>query len=172
MDNFKTLEHGFIKGKQIMEDYLVNSLISSVQEMLRELPMLIGFVGFTGNTQTSYMAGVYIRGMLRYIVKEKEWTANPVRGKIPYKSTVFLENPYEGRPRLRHGYVRIRDFSGSSLSQKFLQSYKAPKKGLAIVVTTGTEYSEFLEQMFNLNVLTATFQRAPTILNKNWKKIP
>lgn len=170
-DNAKTLENGFAKGMEMIEDIIVNSIISAVQQMLKELPMKIGFSGFTGQTQTSYMAGIYVYGSLRYIVTQKNWTKNPVRGKLKKGQTVFLANPYEGQNKTRKGYVDVGDPSGASTSLQFLRSYNASKKGISLVVTTGTEYSEFLETMFRLDVLTRTFTDAPRILNQNWKKI-
>ena len=170
-DNAKVLENGLAKGFRMIEDVLVGSLISSIQQMFAELPMKIGYLGFTGQTQTSYMAGLYIDGHLRYIVTQKEWTRRPVRGKIPKGKSVFLKNPYEGYARLRNGYVDWDNISGAATSLLFLRSYSAPRNRICIVVTTGTEYSEFLETMFNLDVLTRTFRDAPNILNSNWKKI-
>lgn len=170
-DNEKVLENGLAKGLQIMEDVIVNSLIASLQQMFSELPRKIGYTGFTGQTQTSYMGGVYINGSLRYIITEKEWTKSPVRAKIPKGKRVYLSNPYDGMPRARVGYVDISNPSGRATSLQFLQSYNASRKGLCVVVTTGTEYSEFLETVFNLDVLTRTFKDAPRILNSNWRKI-
>ena len=170
-DNEKVLENGLAKGLQIIEDMIVNSLIASLQDMFSELPRKIGFTGFTGQTQTSYMGGIYINGSLRYIITEKEWTRNPVRGKIPKGKRVYLSNPYDGRPRARQGYVNFSNPSGRATSLSFLKSYHASKKGICVVVTTGTEYSKFLETQFNLDVLTRTFRDAPRILNSNWKKI-
>lgn len=170
-DNAKTLENGFAKGLRIIEDVIVNSLIASVQQMLAELPRKIGYQGFTGQTETSYMGGVYIYGRLAYIITQKNWTTPPRRGKIPKGKHLYLANPYEGRARARTGYVDISNLSGAATSLAFLQGFSASGRGISVVVTTGTEYSVFLEQMFDLDVLTRTYKDAPKIINGNWRKI-
>lgn len=170
-DNEKVLENGFAKALRMIEDTIVNSLIAAIQQMFAELPTKIGFSGFTGQTQTSYMAGVYVYGSLRYIITEKEWTRNPVHAKIPKGKTVFLANAYEGHNKKRSGMVDIVNDSGRGLSLMFLRSYNAPKNGISIVVTTGTEYSEWIESVARLDVLTRTFKDANRIINRNWKKI-
>jgi hypothetical protein len=57
------------------------------------------------------------------------------------------------------------------LSLRQLEEYKAPRKGLALMMTTGTEYSVYIEQAMSLDVLTNTFKDAARIINQNWKKI-
>ena len=52
-----------------------------------------------------------------------------------------------------------------------LEEYKAPRRGLALMMTTGTEYSVYIEQAMSLDVLTSTFKDAARIINQNWKKI-
>lgn len=172
MDNAKVLENGFAKGLEIIQDVLVGSLIKSIQQLFAELPRKKGYTGFTGQTQTSYMGGVYINGSLRYIITEKEWTQPPRRGKVPRGKVAYLPNPYEGRERAVKGQVDIGEPSGRLTSLHFLQGYNAPKKCLCVVITTGTEYSEYLEDIMNVDVLTRTFLDAPKVLESNWKKIP
>lgn len=170
-DNQKVLENGFAEAFRMFEDTVVNSLIASMQQMFAELPQKIEYSGFTGQTQTSYMGGVYIGGRLRYLVTEKAWTRHPVRGKMPKDATWFLANPYEGKDKLRTGHVDITNPSGRATSLAFLQSYNAPSNRICAIVTTGTEYSTFLEEYLHLNVLTQTKIDAPKILDMNWKKI-
>ena len=170
-DNQKVLENGFAEAFRMFEDTVVNSLIASMQQMFAELPQKIGYSGFTGQTMTSYMGGIYLNGRLRYIVTEKAWTRHPVRGKMPKDATWFLANPYEGENKIRHGYVDITNPSGRALSLDFLQSYHAPSNRICAIVTTGTEYSTFLEEYFHKDVLTRTWLDAPKILDMNWKKI-
>lgn len=171
-DNAKVLDNGFAKGLEIIQDYLVNSLIKSVRQLLDELPRKKGYFGFTGQTQTSYMGGIYINGNLRYIIGQQVWTVRPRRGKVPKGKNVFLRYPYEGEERAVRGEVDITNPSGRQTSLNFLQSYNAQQKGLTVVITTGTEYSEFLETIKGMDVLTRTFMDAPKVLNSNWKPIP
>ena len=171
-DNAKVLDNGFARGIEIIQDYLVNSLIKSVRQLLDELPRKKGYFGFTGQTQTSYMGGIYINGNLRYIIGQQVWIVRPRRGKVPKGKNVFLRYPYEGEERAVRGEVDITNPSGRQTSLNFLQSYNAQQKGLTVVITTGTEYSEFLETIKGMDVLTRTFMDAPKVLNSNWKPIP
>lgn len=170
-DNEKTLENGFAKAYRMIEDVLYNSFMDAAAHLLVRANSNRQFVGFTGNTQTSYMAGVYIDGRLAGIVQQRENNQPPRRIKIRKGQTVYLTNPYEGRPRAVKGTVETSDDYGSETSLKFLQGYKPPRNAVSIVLTTGTEYSEYLEQVRNLDVLTNTYRNAARIIEQNWKKI-
>lgn len=171
IDNAKVLDNGFAKALEIIQDNLVSSLIKSIQQLFSELPQKKGYTGFTGQTQTSYMGGIYIHGSLRYIITEKEWSKPPVRGKVPKGKHVYLRHPYEGTERGVTGQVDIGEPSGRLTSLHFLQGYNAPRNCLTVVITTGTEYSEYLESIMNMDVLTRTFQDAPKVMNSHWQKI-
>lgn len=170
-DNEKTLENGFAKAYRMIEDVLYNSFMDAAERLLVRANTNRQFVGFTGNTQTSYMAGVYIDGRLAGIVEQRENSQPPRRVKIRKGQTVYLTNPYEGWPRAVKGMVDTYDNYGTQTSLKFLQGYKAPPKCISIVVTTGTEYSEYIEQVRHLDVLTNTYRDAARIIDQNWKKI-
>ena len=59
---------------------------------------------------------------------------------------------------------------GKAFSFDFLKRYKSEsRKGFEIVMCTGTEYSTYLENVLNADVLTGTFQRAQNTLFKNFK---
>lgn len=170
-DNAKTLENGFAKALEIIQDTIYNSLMDAAERILVRVASNRQFVGFTGNTQTSYMAGVYQNGSLAGIVHQKNWTEPAIRMKVRKGRVVFLTNPYEGHPRAVKGMVDVGENYGVETSMKFLQGYKAPSKGLSLVVTTGTEYSVYIEQSMNLDVLTNTYMNAAEILNRSWRKI-
>lgn len=171
MSNKQVLDKGFAKGLSMIEKVILDSLRESCMELLKQVARNRDFSGFTGQTQTSYMGGLYLNGKLLALFNQRNWLERPRRSKIPLGKTVHLDNPYEGAPRSKTGEVDIDDPSGTSLSTSILKEYKAPKKGMAIVITTGTEYSELLEAVKHLDVLTRTFMDAPDIINKNWKKI-
>ena len=170
-DNKKVLNDGFAKGLAMIETSFMVALHNASVELVHTALFNREYQGFTGNTQTSYTCGVFLNGKLVDVVNSGESLPKPVRHKIPFGKTVFLKIPYEGNPRARHGYVKTNRNYGSETALKFINSYKAPRKGIALVMTTGTEYSEFLEQEAGLDVLTKTFKDAPTILAKNWRPI-
>lgn len=170
-DNAKTLENGFAEGLRIIEDVLYNSFADAADALLVRVATNRQFIGFTGNTQTSYACGVYVNGRLVHVAVQHNWNEPPIRMKVRKGKVVFLSNPYEGRPRVVEGKVDIVENYGLALSLKQLEEYKAPRKGLAIMMTTGTEYSVYIEQAMSLDVLTNTFKDAARIINQNWKKI-
>lgn len=172
MSNKSVLDKGFEKGFQLIEDVIVESLRASCIGLLKEVQNHRTFHGFTGQTQTSYMGGLYVNGKLRVLFNERNWLERPRRSKVPKGKFVFLERPYEGGARGGIGAVDIIDPSGTNLSTKILMQYEAPQKGFAIVITTGTEYSEYIESAHHLDVLTGTYMAAADIIDKNWKKIP
>lgn len=132
-----------------------------------------GYTGFTGNTQTSYSCGLYVDGVFSYYVNQNMWSEKPVRKKVPKGVFVYLKKPYEGRARSVLGRVDVDSLYGKDSAFRFLRSYKdVPRKGFAIVMTTGTEYSLYIEKAHGLNVLTNTFQHAKSILFNNLKPIP
>lgn len=169
--NERTLENGFAKAYRIIEDTLYNSLSDAAEKLLVRASTNRQFIGFTGNTQTSYMAGIYVGGRLAGIVYQQNWTAPPVRAKIPKGKTIFLQYPYEGRERGVTGRVDIGEPFGAETSLKFLQNHKVPSKSVGLVLTTGTEYSEYIESVQRLDVLTNTFGDAARILDASWRKI-
>lgn len=170
-DNEKVLENGFAKGLRMIEDVLFNSLADSADALLLRVATNRQFIGFTGNTQTSYACGVYVNGRLEHVSVQRNWNNPPVRMKVRKGKLVYLSNPYEGRPRAVRGQVDIEENHGLVLSLKQIEEYKAPRKGLALMITTGTEYSVYIEQVMSLDVLTNTFKEAPRIIERNWKKI-
>lgn len=171
MSNKEVLDKGFAKAHDIIEEALVSSLKKSCMDLLKEVEFHRGYEGFTGQTQTSYMGGLYIDGRLAAIFNQHNWLQRPRRSKVPLNKFVYLEDPYEGEARGIRGSVDIDEPSGATLSLRMLREYKPPSKGIAIMVTTGTEYSELLEVIKGLDVLTGTFKEAAEILSHNWKKI-
>lgn len=112
------------------------------------------FTQFTGNTVSSYMAGVYKDREL--IHTSYDGSAPVVHDKIEEGEMVYLDNPVEGEPRHTTGAVDIvvRPH-GTDLSRKML-SEESPMGGTGMVMTTGTEYSEIVEAQ-GYDVLTYTF---------------
>lgn len=170
-DNQKTLENGFAVGYRVIEDVLFNSLVDAADRLLIRVATNRQFIGFTGNTQTSYACGVYTNGRLLHVSVQRNWNQSPVRMKVRKGKVVYLNNPYEGFPRAVRGMVDIVENHGLVLSLRQLEQYKAPRRGLAIMMTTGTEYSVYIEDVMRLDVLTNTYKDAARILEKSWRKI-
>lgn len=170
-DNAKILRDGLKKGYDIIVRHLTAQLYDLCDRLLAEVPRHREFLGFTGNTQTSYACGVYVDGKLNSIELQQNWLTPPVRKKVGNGKWVYLRNPYEGRARSVRGKVDVDNMYGQETSVAFLRSFNAPRNRLCIVMTTGTEYSVYLEQVSHLDVLTGTFEAAKVILAQGFKPI-
>lgn len=126
-----------------------------------------GWNSFTGNTITSLAFGVYENGSLTDIVFVSG-VKPPVHAKIQNGETLYLENPYEGESRAVTGRVDIYDAWGDETSVQTLSTLR-PKNGNGIIITTGTEYSEFLERKRDFNVLSDT-QMYARVFALSWMK--
>lgn len=173
--NKEILENGFFRGLNAIEDMIFKSLWESAVELLKYVGFIHpsqGWLGFTGNTQTSYACGIYLWGRLEGIITQDNWKEPVRRRMLKQGETVFLKNPYEGEPRAVTGTVTSSYNHGLNASLEFLQAYKMPKYTIGLVVTTGTEYSVYLEQARNADVLTNTFEKAKEVIPRNFKKLP
>lgn len=170
-NNERVLKFGFSQAKRIIEARLQQSLMAAADALLLEVVKNREFPGFTGNTQTSYACGVYLNGVLVHAVFQKTWTDPPVRMKVRKGKAVFLSRPYEGDARDVTGAVDIVENHGRTLSMRQLEEFRAPRKGLALMMTTGTEYSVFIENVLDMDVLTKTFLDAGSVINRSWKTI-
>lgn len=169
-NNRIALDKGFKIAKNIMWGHIYDILMSASHAYLKNMLEGKDYDGFTGNTQTSYTCGLYVDGRLTDAIATGSTLKSPVRLKVEKGKTVFLEHPYEGRPRSVTGKVDVDRLYGKDSAFGFLKNYKdIPRKGIAVVATTGTEYSEYLENARKLNVLTETWQKAKGILERHIK---
>lgn len=174
-NNKAALDKGFKKANQIIFGHLYDQCIKLCDALVRDALSQREFQSFTGNTITSFACGIYVDGSLNYMVASGENMAAPVHAKIQNGQTVFLSNPYEGQPRSATGKVDIAyDMTGMGTSFRVLQGMKPSSKGLSIVMTTGTEYSTYLESVYHLNVLseTAKDSNVKKLLYSSFKPLP
>lgn len=174
-NNRAALDKGFKKAKQIIFGHLYNQCISLCDALVRDALTKREFQSFTGNTITSFACGVYVDGMLNYMVASGENMQAPVHAKIQNGQTVFLKNPYEGSPRRVKGKVDIvYNQTGMETSYRILQSIQPKSKGLSVIMTTGTEYSTYLESVYHLNVLSETAKgtNVKSLLYNSFKPLP
>jgi hypothetical protein len=168
--NIKTLKKGFALFDKAIEDYVIDTLTNSGELLLAAVARNRTYTGFTGNTQTSYACGIYAHGVLKNVVYQQNWSAPPVRMKVQKNQFVFLSRPYEGNPRGVRGAVDVDNNFGLATSLEFLRQYKGSvKNGWGFVITTGTEYSEFLETVYHMDVLTNTADEASYIILSNMR---
>lgn len=171
-DNRKVFDAGWKRAQRIINNYLYGLVEHSCANLIDHALKEREFDGFTGNTQTSYACGIYYNGGLMGIVIAGNAMRKPVHVKVRKGERVFLRRPYEGKPRSVIGRVDVDGEWGADSAAEFLASYRPfIKKGFSVVMTTGTEYSEYLENVRNLNVLTDTFQSSKGIVLEEIKPI-
>lgn len=173
-DNSDLFDAGMDKAKTIIYNHITDILMN-VCEAAVNYAMVNhkGFWNFTGNTHTGYACGVYVEGKLAGVVRSADKAKPPVRVKLTAGESVFLDPDYDGNSRKFTGVIETDRGYGKDYATSFLKSYK-PKsdKGIAFVMTTGTEYSEYLEIAYHADVLTGTFIEIPKILFDNLKPLP
>lgn len=170
--NKRALDLGFAEFRKAREEYILKSLEDAAEGLLAAVAQHREFQGFTGNTQTSYACGIYVGGTCKKIILQENWNEPPRRVKVPEGKSVYLDNPYEGEARFVRGKMGIPNDGGfgQNTSVRFLAEYKdCPKDGYGLVITTGTEYSEYLENVRHLDVLTGTADDAARIISQNFK---
>lgn len=174
-NNKAALDSGFKKAKEIIFGHLYDQSIKLCDALVRDALNKREFVSFTGNTITSFACGIYIDGDLNYMVASGENMAAPVHAKVQKGEYVYLSNPYEGEPRGVTGKVDIRyNASGMDTAFGILQGIGSPPKGISIVMTTGTEYSTYLEIVHDFNVLSDTAEKGnvKSLLYNSFKPLP
>lgn len=174
-NNKAALEAGFKKAKRMIANYLFSESIKLCDALVDDAVNKRGFQSFTGNTITSFACGIYQDGRLDYIVASGENMSKPVHAKVRNGEVVWLDNPYEGEPRSTTGRVDIAyDLSGMETSFRILQGFSPSNKGVSIMMTTGTEYSNYLESVYHLNVLSDTAKEGNVrkLLYSSFKPLP
>lgn len=174
-NNKAALDSGFKKAKEIIFGHLYDQSIKLCDALVRDALNKREFVSFTGNTITSFACGIYVDGDLNYMVASGENMAAPVHAKVQKGEYVYLSNPYEGEPRGVTGKVDIRyNASGMDTAFGILQGIGSPPKGISIVMTTGTEYSTYLESVHDFNVLSDTAEKGnvKSLLYNSFKPLP
>lgn len=173
-DNAALFDAGMDRAKTIINNHLTDFFMNVCEEAVNyAMAHHSGFKNFTGNTHTGYACGVYVEGKLVGVVCSADKAKPPVRVKLTAGETAFLDPDYDGNSRQFTGKVETDRGYGQPYAVKFLNSHK-PKsnKGVAFAMTTGTEYSEFLEIVYHADVLTGTFMEIPKILFNNLKPLP
>ena len=155
------------EAERILQDALVAVCERLVGDALREKE----YRNLTGNTVTSYTCGVFVRGRLVHVAQSGEGMSAPIRGKLRKGESHYFDPDYDGRRRRGTGSTDTDGGHGGDTAMDFIFSHKAGKRGFEIVMTTGTEYSTYLETEHDLNVLTDTYENAKGILLSNLKPI-
>ncbi len=154
-----------------IDDFILSELIRYGTYMVNEvLPAQKQFKNLTGNTITSYGYGVYYRGEVKRIgfnsrlkpaIDDKLTKGQSVSNYVDYDSnlrTYFKANVKTDRGR------------GDKTSREFLRNFKTRHK-FSIVFCTGTEYSQYLENIVHLNVLSEALESSKDDFLNSFKQM-
>ena len=177
MSNKSALDKGFKKAKEVIFGHLFDQSIAFSDILISHaIDSYRSKIGpFTGNTITSYACGLYMDGVLTDIKVSSRSMKDPVHIKIKKGESLFLANPYSGHPRRIRGMAEIvLGDEGLESSINFLSNYYTPKikKGIEIVMSTGTEYSVYQEKVWKANFLTDTYIKAKKEKLNSFKPLP
>lgn len=179
IDNTAELARAKRKMKNILTALMLESLTRAAYALLVDAETSKEYHNLTGNTLTSYMVGIYENGKLRRLVSiyQADSLKRPTSRKLSQgdgKGVIRVEDYDSGKiiPVKKYKLLKTDEGYGYNTSKLFLFSYR-PKttKGFSLVMCTGTEYSEYLESLRNLNTLTETFRISAKAILSNLKPI-
>jgi hypothetical protein len=173
-DNAALFDKGMAKAAKLISQHLNKILSEAADDLVAEAFSHRVQVGhnMTGNTVTSYAAGVYDNG--RLVKVHLGGSKDPVQRKI---------SPYDVFPagRIRwDGDVQNGDFAaivstdrnyGYNSVREWLQGVVPTKNGFQICVMSGVEYASFQEKKLGIDVLTAIYLDAEAIFQSHIRPI-
>lgn len=176
-NNKAALDKGFKKAKELIFGHLYDQSAAFSDKLISHaIDSYRSVIGpFTGNTITSYACGLYVDGVLTDIRASSRSMKSSVHIKIKAGESLFLDNPYSGKPRRIAGMAEIvLGDDGLESSINFLSNHYTPKiqKGIEIVMCTGTEYSVYQENVWKANFLTNTYLEAKKDKLNSFKPLP
>ena len=172
--NEKAIRDGMAKANAMISERTMVALNLLGERLLMDASFEKEYTSLTGNTLTSLAFGRYENHRLaEFILFDADKPA--IRRKFTAGDVVYNYRDYEGN--IRHKFeadIGTDEGWGTSSSVQFLRAFRSSTP-TAIVVCTGTEYSEFLEKVKDLNVLTDTEKEAEmsalSMFRNGFKKI-
>ena len=137
-ENEKVILNGTEKAGKLVHEHIVMQLMDFSDRLIHLAQMEKDYSNLTGK-----LTDVILDDGIK----------PPIRVKLT-KGERFHGISYDGRLRDFVGEVATDRGYGDDFSMKFLAKYKPSSDGYAMVMCTGTEYSEFLERGYHFNVLT------------------
>jgi hypothetical protein len=166
-DNAALFDKGMTKATKLISQHLSKMLSGAADGLVADALERRIYSGhnMTGNTATSYAAGVYVNGSLQKV--HRDGRMKPLQRKLTVGQRFSA-----GRERW-DGDVQERTFTagvqtdgdyGYSSVRDWLQGLIPIKDGFQICVMSGVEYALFQERECDIDVLTSTFMEAPAII--------
>ena len=152
--NDKAIDKAYEYAIYAVIERSINALITYSTQLLIQKKKKKEYGNLTGNTIASLSFGVYLDNKLDSIYHYT--SVGAIRVKIAKGETVRNFIDYDGNLRsCFQGDIANDGGYGVDTVERFFSSHR-PNKQNSIVIATGTEYSEFLENELKLNVLTET----------------
>lgn len=169
IDIEKQFDIGIQTAYNLMYNQQLNSIVSYCRNLVNVvLPAQKGYNNQTGNTVTSYSFGVYYNG--KFVYFGTNGMKDPVRAKLK-KGETWSGTNYDGYNVRITGGIDTDGGYGEDTSYHFLRSYTPRGNSFSVVVTTGTEYSTYLENKKHLNVLTDSIDKVSSDFIGSFKPI-
>lgn len=167
MSNVSVLKAGLERARAQLFRELEKRLQRVGEMMLRIAVARKEWTGFTGNAQTSLAIGIYRSGKLTSYATGLAFQDDPLMKKIRLNKWVYLKSPYEGRARTVRGKVEVTDETGPRASIRFLKLHRPRANAeLALVMTIGVEYWEFLSKDGELGPLVTAAESAEMLIDR------
>lgn len=162
-NNIASLEKGFTKAGEIIQKRITGGLIMKADVLCMKAHDLYRSpnMAFTGNTWTGTAVGVYVLGKLVYYVTTKmiAHMSEAIRRKLTRGESSFLYPDYMGVNRYFTGKIKTdRNYSEYD-ALEFLKGH-SPLSKYAITVVNGSEYAEYIEQVYHGDVITGVYHYA------------
>ena len=167
------IEKQFSDGIDHINNILNKSQLEGLIELGRRLvsdvlPSQARYDNLTGNTVTSYAFGIYNNGRMIYFGTNN--LKSPIRNKLRIGEN-FTGVSYDGVFKDFTANIDTDGGYGKDTSYQFLKDYRPNTREFAMVITTGTEYSQYLENKRHINVLTNSKAVLPDEFSKSFKPI-
>ena len=175
-DNSAALRAGTAKLKQVISKHISGCLFNALDRLVQMAADRRAHAGhnMTGNTVNAYAGGLFVEGRLTDLV-----VCNAGHGPVRVKLRAgekFVAGAKRWDGDTQEGtYTAEVDTDATkepSAAISFIESYKAQPKGWVIVVANGVEYATFQETSKGIDVLTANYAKAETIIFSAFKPIP
>lgn len=162
MDNTALLAKGTAKARQLIVKHILEQLVTLAKRIIRDVMegrVTLGH-NMTGNTINAYAAGVYSEGVLIHTETPQGSIPGPLRRKLGLGERFAVSSQRWDGDVQEHTFKARVSTNGTSEPERslsFLESYRAPSKGFALVVCNGVEYATYQENEMNIDVLTQSF---------------
>lgn len=159
-DNIRVLEAGMKKARAMAAKMLAEKAKASALAVCHEAEGQRGWLGFTGNAQTSYGMSVQIKDSFFAWGADQD---NPpvIRDKVEAHENVYLEEPYEGQPRRVSGTEDIEFPTSTDALNYILDLPMAAGSLVTARLAFPVEYQEWLRNVSNRSPLELMHQLTP-----------